>query len=115
MVARTGEVDEAARTAIGSACRQVRDAGDEDHVDGVRPALVALPATTTETAEVMRATAAHGLAVVARGRGTKMTWGRPPSRADVVLDLSAMDKVLDHAAGDLVVAAEAGTRLADVQ
>lgn len=115
MVTRTGEVDEAARTAIGSACRTVRDAGEEDHVDGVRPALVALPATTAETAEVMKATAAHGLAVVARGRGTKMTWGRPPSRADVLLDLSAMDQVLDHAAGDLVVAAEAGTRLADVQ
>jgi glycolate oxidase FAD binding subunit len=115
MVTRTGEVDAAARTALGSACHEVRDAGDGDHVDGVRAALVAAPATTLETAEVMRAAAAHGLAVVARGRGTKMTWGRPPSRADVVVDLSAMDRVLDHAAGDLVVAAEAGTRLAAVQ
>ena len=63
----------------------------------------------------MRAAAAHGLAVVPRGRGTKMTWGRPPSRADVVVDVSGLDEVLDHAAGDLVVAAQAGTRLADVQ
>ncbi|HEU4513100.1 MAG TPA: FAD-binding oxidoreductase [Nocardioidaceae bacterium] len=115
MAARTGEVDEAARTALGSACGEVRDAGDADHVDGVRPAVVARPATTQETAEVMKAAAAHGLAVVARGRGTKMTWGRPPSRADVIVDVSAMGEVLDHAAGDLVVNAQAGTRLADVQ
>lgn len=115
MVARTGEVGEAARSALGSACNEVRDVGDGDHVDGVRAALVAAPTTTGETAEVMKAAAAHGLAVVARGRGTKMTWGRPPGRADVIVDLSTMGKVLEHAAGDLVVAVEAGTRLADVQ
>ncbi len=115
MTTHTGEVPEAARSALGSACSEVRDAGEADHVDGVRPALVARPGTTQETAEVMKAVAAHGLAVVARGRGTKMTWGRPPSRADVVVDMSAMGEVLDHAAGDLVVAAQAGTRLADVQ
>lgn len=115
MASAPGEVDEAARTALGSACAEVREAGEHDHVDGVRPALVARPSTTEEAAEALRAAAAHGLAVVARGRGTKMTWGRPPTRADVVLDLSAMDRVLDHAAGDLVVATQAGARLADVQ
>jgi glycolate oxidase FAD binding subunit len=84
-------------------------------VDGVRPELVARPTSTEDVAEVMKAAAAHGLAVVARGRGTKMSWGRPPSRADVLVDVSAMDQVLDHAAGDLVVAAQAGTLLADLQ
>jgi len=39
----------------------------------------------------------------------------PPTSADVVLDLSAMDQVLDHAAGDLIVATQAGARLRDVQ
>ena len=32
-------------------------------------------------------------------------------RVDVVLDVSALDQVLDHAAGDLIVAAQAGTQL----
>jgi glycolate oxidase FAD binding subunit len=66
-------------------------------------------------AEVMRAAAAYGLTVVPRGRGTKLSWGMPPTSADVLLDLGGLDRVLDHAAGDLIVAAEAGTRLADVQ
>ena len=39
------------------------------------PGLVARPADTDQVAEVMRAAAAHGLTVVPRGRGTKLTWG----------------------------------------
>ena len=105
----------AARQAVESACGRVEEATAADRVDGVQPDLVARPASTEEVAEVMRAAAAHGLVVVPRGRGTKLTWGAPPDRADVVVDLSGLDKVLDHAAGDLVVGAQAGTRLRDVQ
>ena len=104
-----------ARAAITSACAEVTDAGPGDAVDGVAAGLVARPADTDQVAEVLRATAAHGLTVVPRGRGTKLGWGAPPTSADVVLDLAAMDQVLDHAAGDLIVAAQAGCRLADLQ
>ena len=104
-----------AREAVASACAEVRDAQDSDHVDGVRPALVARPADTGQVAEVLRAAAAHRLSVVPRGRGTKMSWGTPPATADVLLDVSSLDQVLDHAAGDLIVVAQAGTTLAEVQ
>ncbi len=109
------EVAGTARSALEQACGEVREATSDDAVDGVAPALVARPASTEEVAEVMRAAAAHGLAVVPRGRGTKISWGRPPARADVVVDLSAMDRVLDHAAGDLIVETQAGTPLSEVQ
>jgi glycolate oxidase FAD binding subunit len=101
--------------AIRSACEDVRDAGDGDSVDGVAPTLVARPSSTDQVSEVLRAAAAHGLTVVPRGRGTKMTWGLPPTSADLVLDVSALDRVLDHAAGDLIVSTQAGARLCDVQ
>jgi glycolate oxidase FAD binding subunit len=106
---------DAARTALSAACSEVTGAGPDDAVDGVPAALVARPASTQETAEVLRAAAFHGLAVVPRGRGTKLSWGRPPERADLVLDLSRMSAVLDHAAGDLIVDTEAGALLSDVQ
>jgi glycolate oxidase FAD binding subunit len=106
---------EAARTAVESACAGVAEATPDDAVDGVSVSLVARPVSTEEVAEVLRACAEHDLAVVPRGRGTKLTWGLPPERADVVLELSAMDHVLDHAPGDLIVEAQAGTRLVDVQ
>lgn len=111
----TETIDTSAREAIASACAQVRDAQEGDDVDGVRPGLVARPADTDQVAEVMRAAAAHGLSVVPRGRGTKLSWGTAPTSADVLLDVSGLDRVLDHAAGDLIVATQAGARLADVQ
>ena len=79
------------------------------------PGVVARPADTAQVAEVMKATAAHGLSVVPRGRGTKLSWGTPPTSADVLLDLSALDQVLDHAAGDLITVAQTGTLMSDLQ
>ena len=51
--------------------------------------------------------------VVPRGGGSKSTWGGVAEGE--VLDVSGLDAVLDHAAGDLVVTAQAGVRLADLQ
>ena len=112
---RRRPLDRTAREAVASACADVHDPEHADHVDGVAPGLVARPADTARSAEVLRAATAHGLTVVPRGRGTKLSWGTPPSSADVLLDVSALDQVLDHAAGDLIVAAQAGARLTDVQ
>lgn len=115
-MAATRTLDGTAREAVGSACADVRDAEDSvDHVDGVACEIVARPGDTAQVSEVLRATAAHGLSVVTRGRGTKLTWARPPSSADVLLDVSALDQVLDHAAGDLIVVTQAGTTLAGLQ
>ena len=105
----------AARTALAAACDDVAEAGPADAVDGVVTALVARPASTAEVAEVLRAAAAARLTVVARGSGTKLTWGRPPERADLVVDLARMAAVQDHAAGDLIVDVQAGTPLAAVR
>jgi glycolate oxidase FAD binding subunit len=106
---------DSARTALSSACDEVVDGTSADAVDGVPVGLVARPASTAEVAEVLRAAAVFGLVVVPRGRGTKSTWGRPPEQADLVVDLSRMSAVLDHAAGDLIVKTQAGALLADVQ
>jgi glycolate oxidase FAD binding subunit len=108
-------LESTAREAVASACEEVRDATDADAVDGVAAALVARPSSTEQVGEVMRAAAAHGLTVVPRGAGTKLSWGLPPLSADLLLDLGGLDRVLDHAAGDLVVATQAGARLAAVQ
>jgi glycolate oxidase FAD binding subunit len=108
-------MDDAAREAVTSACADVRTGGEDDLVDGVVPGLVARPTSTQQVSEVLGAAAAHGLTVVPRGRGTKMTWGMPPSSADVLVDLGAMDQVLDHQAGDLIVETQAGARLTELQ
>ncbi|HEY8471793.1 MAG TPA: FAD-binding oxidoreductase [Natronosporangium sp.] len=67
------------------------------------------PATVDEVAAAMRETA--GLAVTIRGAGTKRGWGPPPRASDAVLDMSGLDRIIEHAAGDMVVQVEAGVPL----
>ncbi|MBB2745615.1 UNVERIFIED_ORG: glycolate oxidase FAD binding subunit [Microbispora rosea subsp. rosea] len=97
-----------ARDALEATGVAVRAAGDGDEVAGVRPRWVALPESAEEIAAVMRVCAAHDLAAVATGGGTKLHWGAPPARCDVLVDLCCMNRVPEHAAGDLVVRAQAG-------
>jgi len=111
----TGSGRNPGEAAVRAACDDVRDGGPSDHVDGVVPGLVARPGSTEEVAAVMGAAAAHRLTVVPRGRGTRMSWGLPPTSADLVVDVSRLDRVVDHAAGDLVVVTQAGARLSNVQ
>lgn len=100
---------------LGSTGVPVRPGQDDDAVDGVRPSVVATPADTAGAAAVLRAAAEDGLAVVARGAGTKLDWGLPPQRLDVLLDTTGMNRLIEHAAGDLVVHAQAGLALDELQ
>ena len=100
---------------LQAVCGEVHTATGADAVDGVVPGLVARPADTDEVCAVLRAAAARGLRVVPRGAGTRMGWGAPPTAVDLVLDVSRMDAVLAHAAGDLVVTVQPGLALADLQ
>jgi glycolate oxidase FAD binding subunit len=93
----------------------VRESVADDAVAGMPSRWVARPASTAETSALMTAAATHGLTVVARGAGTKLGWGAPPERVDVVVDTTRMDAVVEHAAGDLIVVVGAGRSLAQLQ
>ncbi len=96
---------------LAAACAEVRLATPADKIGGVQPAVVAQPASTAEASATLKAAAGLGLAVVPRGSGTKLDWGAAPERADLVVDLSRMNRVIEHAAGDLVASVEAGVAL----
>jgi glycolate oxidase FAD binding subunit len=84
-------------------------------VDGVPVARVARPGSVEEASQVLRAAADDGLAVAVVGGGGKLGLGNPPERVDLLVSSERLDQVLEHAAGDLVVQAQAGVRLADLQ
>lgn len=90
------------------------DGTDEDRFDGVQPEVIVRPRTTEEVSAVLRAAADRGAVVAVRGNGTKQTWGCPPRRLDLLVDLSRMNRILEHQPGDLIVTAQAGCTLADV-
>ena len=100
---------------LQAACGDVTEAGADDAVDGVPARWVAWPGCTQEVSAVLRAAAGLGLCVVARGTGSRLTWGLPPTSLDLIVDLSRMDSVVTHAAGDLVVTVQAGLRMVDLQ
>ena len=105
-------VPAALHSALAAACPAVREASpDTDAIAGVVPSFVASPASTEEASALLRIAAAHGLTVVPRGAGTGLAWGQPPASADLVLDMTAMDRVIEHAAGDLVARVQAGATM----
>ncbi|WP_305783495.1 FAD-binding oxidoreductase [Symbioplanes lichenis] len=86
-------------------------ATEADHIDGVPARWVAAPTTTAEAAAVLERAARDNLAVGIRGGGTKLDWGLPPRRLDLLVDTKRLSGVLEHAAGDLIAIVRAGTRL----
>ena len=98
---------------VGAAYVRTGDPGDA--VGGVTPSLVVSPGDESEVASVLSAATARGLAVVARGGGTKMDWGSPPERCDIVLATSRITGIVDHEPADLVCVVRAGTPLGLLQ
>jgi glycolate oxidase FAD binding subunit len=96
---------------LSKACDDVTCASAADAVAGRQARYIAAPASTAEAAAVLRAAAGLGLTVVPRGSGGRLDWGARPTGCDLIVDTRRMDQVVEHAAGDLVVTAQAGTRL----
>jgi glycolate oxidase FAD binding subunit len=93
----------------------VREAGAGDAVRGISPRAVVSPGDEAEVAAVLRVATEHQLAVVTRGGGTKLEWGAPPSRCDVILSTTRIEGIVDHEPADLVCVVRAGTSLAALQ
>jgi glycolate oxidase FAD binding subunit len=93
----------------------LRAAAAADAVCGVQPRLVLEPTGEQQLAAVLRLANDAGLAVITRGGGTKLSWGNPPSRADILLSTARLDKIIEHAWADLTVSVEAGCTIQKLQ
>ncbi|MGA0606512.1 glycolate oxidase subunit GlcE [Phenylobacterium sp. VNQ135] len=72
-----------------------------------------LPASVEEVQALVAETAAHGRRIEVIGGGTKRAVA--PVTADVTLSLAGLDRVIDYAPDELVLTAQAGARLADLE
>jgi glycolate oxidase FAD binding subunit len=108
---RSGPPPGAVQDALAAACADLRRAAPADAIAGVLPSWVAAPASTDEAAATMRAAAGHGLTVVPRGTGSRLSWGLPPRSCDLVIDTGRLDRVLEHASGDWIARLQAGVRM----
>ncbi|GGK97413.1 FAD-binding oxidoreductase [Mangrovihabitans endophyticus] len=86
-----------------------RTARAVDRVAGGRVSFVATPATADAVSAVMRLADERGLAVKARGSGSKIDWGRPPRGVDLIVDTARLNGLWDHRAEDRTVEVATGT------
>src|SRR5437763_485420 len=94
---------------------QVRPTTPSDAVSAVQPQLVLEPVNEQQLADALRIANEGGLAVILRGGGTKLGWGNPTARTDLILSTSRLNRVLEHAWADLTVTVEAGCTVQALQ
>jgi glycolate oxidase FAD binding subunit len=101
---------------IVGAANVLTAAGDlaSRQADGFLPSVVVRPGDAVQVATVIAFGAAEKLAVIPSGGGTKLGIGSPPSRYDVALDLSRMNRVLAYDPQDLTLGVEPGMKIEDL-
>ena len=75
---------------------------------GPPPACIVRPRATAEVAAAVRTAQRHGVAVVPYGGGSGVLGGAVPPAGSVVIDLRAMDRLLDIEETSLLARAQAG-------
>ena len=98
---------------VGS--EHLRVAAPADVVDGVAASRVVAPGSTAELGRVLACAGAARMAVIPRGGGTKLAWGAPPVRADLIVSTARLDRMLEHAWEDMTATVEAGCTVARLQ
>ena len=99
---------------FGSAV-EVSPAGGDDAVDGVRPELVVAPIDEAAAQALVGYCGKEKIALVARGGGSKIGWGAPPTRCELILSSRHLNKVVDHDTGNATVTAQSGVVLAELE
>ena len=76
---------------------------------------IVYPSTQAELAAVMACACRQRWRVLPCGMGSKLDWGGLAAGADLVVSTARLNRLVDHAVGDLTVTAEAGMGFADLQ
>ncbi len=96
---------------IGGGVREDATHDESLGSEPVRPRLVARPGTTEEVAAIVRAAAAEGIPVTARGSGTGLSGGAIPVPGGIVVSFERMDAILEIDTANHVAVVEPGVTL----
>lgn len=105
------------RTLVGD--EHMRPAHAEDAVDGIVPQMVLVPGNADEVAAALKIATGAGLKVIPHGGGSKMDWGNRLPRnnewgnsergsGELILSTRRLNRVVEHAWGDMTATVEAG-------
>lgn len=82
---------------------------------GTMPEALVLPQATAELAAVVSEAQKQDWRILVAGQGTKLSWGHPSRDIALVVSTQKLNRLIDHAVGDMTVTVEAGMRFADLQ
>ena len=80
-------------------------------IDGVAPLSVVRPSTVDELRHEVAAANRDGMGVFPWGGGTRMALGNVPQRPGVIVDTTALNRVVSHNAGDMTATFQAGATI----
>jgi glycolate dehydrogenase FAD-binding subunit len=86
-----------------------------DSIAGVTPKQVFVPQRIDDAASRIAESDRAAEAVAFIGGGTDLEIGGPPDRLDLVIRTEKLDRIVEHAPSDQIIAVEAGATLARVQ
>ncbi len=92
-----------------------RDSLDAHRIDGITPRLVVTPESTGQVGATLRLCSEAQATVIPWGGGTALALGNPPRRADVVIKLNRLNRVIEHDSANLTVSAQCGMTLNALQ
>jgi glycolate oxidase FAD binding subunit len=110
---KTSSFEENLRTVVGHDILRVATAADG--VSGVLPQFVAEPDNEKQLANALSLANDAEMAVIPRGGATKLDWGNPPKKAELILSTARLNRIVEHAWADLTVTVEAGCTLQSLQ
>ena len=79
------------------------------------PSSIVYPTTTDELAKVITLVHRNNWSILPCGSGSKLSWGGICKNVDLVVSTERLNRVIEHAVGDLTVTVEAGVKLKDLQ
>src|SRR4028119_714768 len=79
------------------------------------PSSIVYPSTAEELASIMSRAYSNSWNVLPCGSGSKLGWGGIAKNLDLVVSTERLNRVIEHAVGDLTVTVEAGVKFADLQ
>lgn len=85
----------------------------ELNIDGIRPKLIARPECAEEVAACMSVCSESGVAVVPAGQMTWLECGNPLRRAELIMSLERMVRIIDYSPPDLIATVQSGLALGE--
>lgn len=79
------------------------------------PSCIVYPNTVEDLARVITCADQNNWRVLPCGSGSKLSWGGIGKPVDIIVSSERLNRIIEHAVGDLTVTVEAGVKFADLQ